>query len=237
MDGFKRIYQSFMDLQTKKIIAKEFLVFIITLLIGVVAFLSVYPYNSFRQHQLSDVNQEISIKQSLADSLNQISSQYILNEDGLPIFIYSHSQQQYLLNNTYQALKNNLSGLTTPQNKYDSLMQNDIDYRQRAYKALLENVKGFKLSYAVFVRVLSVDSLKSENEPLNYEQLRNESTKLKTEIGRLKYNEYPRISSQILSFNNQLHFTLIIFLISVFILFILRYIYYGIKWSMKIIKQ
>ncbi len=60
-----------MILQTKKIIAREFLVLITTLIIGIIAFLSIYPYNIYHQNQVETINAQILIKKKISDSLSQ----------------------------------------------------------------------------------------------------------------------------------------------------------------------
>jgi len=54
-----------MILQTKKIIAREFLVLITTLIIGIIAFLSIYPYNIYHQNQVEIINAQILIKKKI----------------------------------------------------------------------------------------------------------------------------------------------------------------------------
>jgi hypothetical protein len=145
-----------MNLKTKKIIAREFLVFIISLSIGIIAFLGTYVYNSFYQRQIDNINQQISAKELLADS---ISNAYFKTPTQEPMY-----RQYYRYNNALIKVSN------------------------------------------------EIDALKNSDE-LN------------------------RLVSKKLNFDNQLHFGFIVFLISIFVLFIIRYVFYGIKWSIRTIKQ
>ena len=59
-----------MKLDTKKIIAREFLTLIIVFFIGLIIFFCTYPYNAFKQMQIEEQAIEISKKTKLADSLS-----------------------------------------------------------------------------------------------------------------------------------------------------------------------
>ncbi|MBE7440841.1 MAG: hypothetical protein HS119_00090 [Flavobacteriales bacterium] len=60
-----------MKLQTKKIIAREFLVLTITIVIGLIAFALTYPYNLYRHNQVGNLEKTISEKTTLSDSLSK----------------------------------------------------------------------------------------------------------------------------------------------------------------------
>ncbi len=59
-----------MNIQTKKIIAREFLILLIVIGLGIIGFLSIYPYNLYRNKQIEDLSNIINRKQKGIDSLN-----------------------------------------------------------------------------------------------------------------------------------------------------------------------
>jgi hypothetical protein len=59
-----------MNIKTKKIIAREFLIVTLVLTIGLISFLSTYGYNAYKQKQAEDSATEIAEKTKLADSLS-----------------------------------------------------------------------------------------------------------------------------------------------------------------------
>ncbi len=64
----------------------------------------------------------------------------------------------------------------------------------------------------------------------------NEASNMKAEIKSLnKEKEYAQ--SKIFSFEKQFQFALIAFIVSLSLLFIMRYIFYGIKWFIKTLNQ
>ncbi len=67
-----------MNIKTKKIIAREFLVFLICIGISIVTFLAIYPYNYFMRNKIDSFKKDISEKKILSDSL---SKSYMLKYD------------------------------------------------------------------------------------------------------------------------------------------------------------
>jgi hypothetical protein len=59
-----------MKLSTKKIIAKEFLIFFGILILSVLLGLCIYPYNAYRHSQIESIRNEISYKTNQSDSLS-----------------------------------------------------------------------------------------------------------------------------------------------------------------------
>jgi hypothetical protein len=60
-----------MKLQTKKIIAREFLLLILAIGVGLVAFSCTYLYNFYQRTKSENLSNEISTNESIADSLNK----------------------------------------------------------------------------------------------------------------------------------------------------------------------
>src|SRR4051794_35449623 len=58
-----------MKLQTKKIVAKEFIVLILTLVITLLAFLGTVIYNAYANNKIKRLGSTVSVNTRLADSL------------------------------------------------------------------------------------------------------------------------------------------------------------------------
>lgn len=58
-----------MNLQTKKILAKEFLILVLTLTLGLLSFLCTFPYNQYKYNQIENFDRTIKKRQKTADSL------------------------------------------------------------------------------------------------------------------------------------------------------------------------
>jgi hypothetical protein len=146
-----------MSLKTKKIIAREFLLFLLCITITGFVGLGTYLYNSCKINKVEVLKKEITLEKIIADSLQRsISIEY--DEYGIPI-------------------KN-------------------------------------KLPPPIMLELASKRKLIQET-----------TTKLE------KY------SVQVLSSTEQIRLSLIIFLISLSCVFLFRYLFYGIRWSLTILKE
>jgi len=211
-----------MKLQTKKIIAKEFLILTITAFLGLIAFLGTYPYNYFQKNNIDKLNKSISEKTKIADSL---SSSYNIKE----------GNQNWFFNKYFDKVETEFNTSDELWKRLDDLAQKDsIKYKWEKVwnKELVAFLKetGFPSgdnfnSFILSSRITTADLQ-------NY----NQSTKVKKEINNLK-SKKGNIKSSILSFNQQAEFGLKCFIVAAILFFCLRYLYYSIRWSIKTLKQ
>ena len=64
-----------LTMQAKKIIAREFLVLVILVLLGTISYFSTYVYNYFNQNQKDSLKTEIKQQTIIKDSLSKIISE------------------------------------------------------------------------------------------------------------------------------------------------------------------
>ena len=214
-----------MNLKTKKIFAREFLLLIVAAAIGLVSFFCTYLYNSYLRSKSQKIATEITTHEFIADSLSRPFD--------------TKTKQHELL---YQKFNENINVSPTdfinfekhtwePLNKLalqDSI-KTKYDKWDIRFKNILNDV-GFKTSEELqeFItrnRITSSDSL-------NYQKakdIRKEKILLESKKSDFGYN--------ICSFQNQVDFGILAFGISLVILFACRYIYYAIKWSINTLRQ
>lgn len=210
------------DTSNQKIIAREFLVLITTLIIGIIAFLSIYPYNIYHQNQVETINAQILIKKKISDSLSQSYNKKL--------------DRQVWFSNKY-INKFNLPGWSNNDKVWKRLSdlseKDSIRFKCKSWdRELISFVQesGFETPEA-FKNFIDANIIISDDIKRN-----NEASNMKAEIKSLnKEKEYAQ--SKIFSFEKQFQFALIAFIVSLSLLFIMRYIFYGIKWFIKTLNQ
>ena len=214
-----------MKLTTKKIIAREFLTLTLVLSIGLILFLCTYPYNAFKRNQVENKSTEISDKSKKVDTL-------------LLSFKNKIDQQKWFFDKYSNHWDISGDKINTPDKlwkRLDFLALNDsIKYKwQNVWdKELLAFNKEIGFSnpdeFQSFIdknRISKIDSS-------NYDS----SLAINSEIALLTKNKND-YESEILSYNEQTEFGLKAIIISFIILFGFRYLFYSLKWSLKILKQ
>lgn len=214
-----------MNIKTKKIIAREFLIFLICVVIALVTFLTIYPYNYFKRNQIDSLTKEISEKKLISDSL---SKSYKLK-----------TEKQFWFTDKY------ISKFDLPRNK---------DYNNaKVWNRLYEIAKSDSVRYKwektwdkeliAFNKELGFDTPQSfQNFILtniiytkDIEQ-NKAAEKINSEVDILQ-NKMSETYKKIVSTESQLRTAGLAFIISVVILFLFRYLFYGIKWSIRTLKQ
>lgn len=196
-----------MKLATKKIIAREFLFLLGVLIIIILSYLSLRLYNYYHEKQRSNLNNEISTL-SIRDSLTNSYNIKIANQ-----------------NNLYEKLKNDFDvgddknfwkRFCKLSNK--DIIKNfwDIEWTKET-KRILER-EGFKDTSSIlsFIRENSITSQEELSFITTSHQIKEIQKKLQ------KHNP--------IDINNII---LYIIVLSISILFVVRHLLYGVKWSIK----
>lgn len=193
-----------MNLRSKKIVARELLIILFIVIIGFLAFVMIYPYNSYQKTKAVKLKNEISEKANQVDRLNkilypsQIEHLYeVTKEAGL--FFHKDTLTNLLLRN--------------PRSVY-SVISSD------------KELKNLFLDYSDFENILGL----STNNVLTTNISKRDS--LQELLNMLKHKE-AITSKKILTRQEQLRFTLMIILSAAIVLILLRYALYVIKWSIK----
>jgi hypothetical protein len=175
-----------MNLQTKKVIAREFVTLTILLSIGLISFLGTFIYNSILNNKINGISTFITEKAITADSLRKNYN------------LYANA----------------------------TILKDEFSIPIKSYRLIIAfDEEGLpKPGHKIFPP--------SSKDTVNYQ----ESLLLKEKIkkGYVQRNAY---QLKLLSFNKQVSFTLNVFLIGVILLFGVRYLLYGIRWSIRTLRQ
>lgn len=214
-----------MKLTTKKIIAREFLIMILVLTIGLISFLCTYPYNAYKRNQVENKSIEISEKSKKVDTLSLSFKNKIDQQNWFFDKYSNHWDISGDKINTSEKLWKRLDFLALNDSiKYK--WQNVWDKELLAFNKEIgfTNPDEFK-SFIDKNRITKIDSL-------NYDS----SLAINSEIALLTKNKKD-YESEILSYNEQTEFGLKALIICFIILFGFRYLFYSLKWSLKTLKQ
>ncbi|UPQ79457.1 hypothetical protein M0M57_01145 [Flavobacterium azooxidireducens] len=205
----------------KKILAREFVFFIICLVIFILSFLFIFPYNYITQNQSANLIEEINKKNTFIDSLQNINikkteiqkhftNSYVKEFDGVP-----DSETNTELWNILERIVKADSVKYKWKNKWEKTLVNfNI---KMGYKSPEEFTKFIKSNVINSSDLELIEKNKKEIKFLKSEQLE-------------KQNNFIEI-------NEQFRISLFVLLISFFILFIVRYLIYGTKWSLKVLNE
>lgn len=214
-----------MKLTTKKLIAREFLIMILVLTIGLISFFCTYPYNAYKRKQVENKSIEISEKSKKVDTLSLSFKNKIDQQNWFFEKYSNHWDISGDIINTSEKLWQRLDFLALNDSiKYK--WQNVWDKELLAFNKEIgfSNPDEFK-SFIDKNRITKEDSS-------NYES----SLAINSEIALLTKNKKD-YESEILSYNEQKEFGLKALIICFFILFGFRYLFYSLKWSLKTLKQ
>ena len=214
-----------MKLTTKKLIAREFLIMILVLTIGLISFLCTYPYNAYKRNQVENKSIEISEKSKKVDTLSLSFKNKIDQQNWFFEKYSNHWDISGDKINTSEKLWQRLDFLALNDSiKYK--WQNVWDKELLAFNKEIgfTNPDEFK-SFIDKNRITKIDSS-------NYDS----SLAINSEIALLTKNKKD-YESEILSYNEQTEFGLKALIICFIILFGFRYLFYSLKWSLKTLKQ
>ena len=205
----------------KKILAREFVFFIICLITFILSFLFIFPYNYITQNQSANLVEEISKKNTYIDSLQDIN-------------IKKTETQKYFTNNYIKEFDGVSDSETNTElwNILERIVKADsvkYKWKNKWEKTLVNfNIKmGYK-SPEEFTKFIKSNLISSSDLEL--------IEKNKKEIKFLKSQQLEK-QNDFIEINEQFRISLFVLLISFFILFIIRYLVYGTKWSLKVLKE
>lgn len=211
-----------MEQRTKKILAREFLFFTLTLSITILSFLSSLAYNYILNMQIAKLMDTIKITSIVSDSL---SYRYKLINENQQYF-FSELKNNY--GDFYKDKEELFSRLLDLANK-DSIR---IKWDKVWDKELINLHKSLGFSTPEsFTDFINQNTL-NENDIKHY----NESISLTKMIEDQKNDEI-RLKNKVLTLRNQINIGLQAFIITVLVLFFGRYMIYGIHWSIKTLKE
>ncbi len=211
-----------MKINNQKKIAREFIFFIICISISIISFFCIYPYNYITQKQCLNIKKEIESKKIIRNRiirLNQVKREKQIS--------YSKSIIKDVFKEDYEERDNSIIW----QMNYSVIRNDSIRYYWE--KLWIKEVIDFnkkmgyenpeKFSIFILSNMIKKDDLILINK-INYE-IETLNTK--------KINKY----ESFIELESQTKISLYIFLISLIVLFILRYLVYGTLWSLKILKN
>jgi len=214
-----------MRLETKKIIAREFIMLIATLALAIVAFLGTYIYNFYQHNQVDKLDKRISDKTVIADSLTKPYNSKLNNQK----WFYDKNNEKVDLsdaeyNSPYKLWKRlyDLSVKDSIKAKFDKVWT--VEIKDLLRELNLETPEKLK-TFIDNSRITQTDSSNFSKASIIYSEL--------SSIKSVKRNHQDKV----LDINKQLRFGMWTFIIGLICLFGIRYLYYAIKWSLKTLKQ
>ena len=215
-----------MDIKTKRIIAREFLIFILAIGISIISFLLTFTYNYYLNNEIKKASSAIIIEQNNADSLMKPFELKKIKLDK----IQNNIKDLYSIMNS-SSLKGSFSSyeelsiyLSEEKNVKD-IFEGIISYKE--FKKLF-------LGYDDFFSLVGTNEAEklTKSDSLNY----HKGKILLEEINSIEKNK-KSYYSKLLSLKEQLMFSLYTFFVLIIFLFIFRHIYYAIKWSFYTLKK
>ncbi|MCF6404814.1 hypothetical protein L3C95_18085 [Chitinophaga filiformis] len=210
-----------MKLKTKKIIAREFLLLLLCAALAIFTFLGIYPYNFLKKRQIEALTIEITDKKNHADSLlahveRKASKQFKFTNWYAHTFNVPREHQKIWMHFYKMAQTDSIKQLCEPNSNRDFvafLNQTGFKSPERFKSFILKNTLTLKDIHAKEASIIAnkeADSMAIQRDEL---------------------------TTQILPFKSQLGISYLVFLTGLVALFLLRYVYYGIKWSILVLKQ
>lgn len=227
-----------MKLKVKKIIAREFLILIVIATISFITFISVYAYNHYYQNKIDNLTNKISAKKILQDSLGNSTKA-------------KKEKQLWFANEYYKSYD-----FDTPKRKLDFYTESGLpifgeSQNLKMFDRLIEVNKKDSL-LTMFTRNNIFDEFGKHfnfKTPGEFKNFVTENTITSSDLEKLKQSniianeirplELEKDSAQekLVSSKNHKHLVIMTFLYSFIILFLFRYSFYGIKWSINTLKQ
>lgn len=208
-------------IETKKVIAREFLFIILLLILSFISYSSVFIYNLYLEKKGNGISEELKIKESNLQEYKKLERLQLLHSALVSDTIFV----EY-----------------TPVKFKDFILYfSNYEHKLKLFKAIRSDIVFSQIMPSTFdsaIKQYSFPKIYLSNTDTGYNETNFEQTDnlLKKSIAKL---ENDRIKCRIdhVSEFEQNKFTLNVFYFFVVILFILRYIYYGIKWSFRVLKN
>jgi len=205
--------------KTRKIIAREFLIFIVALIIGFLIIFGTLCYNFILQIKEKNIQQTINEKGKLADSLAKSYN------------IKTFKDKDYI-SRVYSALNDigENSNNFKSEDTFRKIILNDSVYQKSVYHLLQNKIEGFTKSFMEFTNSLKIQLTQDDiNKKVQSRAIETEINKL-TQKGINLQNSY-------LNTKEKIKISLYIFLLTILFLFPLRYLVYATNWSIKTLKK
>jgi len=244
-----------MKLNTKKTIAREFLILLSIFLISLFVFIIIYSFNSFRKYKITHLSEQIKNNKTTSDSLSlQFKSKrekQLLFHDSFYgfIYIFNHplkkekkreDQFSAAFDEANEAVAYAKSYKASYQ-KNENLLEFDtsLNYFKNDTGINFNLVKDFP----AFSKEFGFSSPEKFKDYLNKYFINSTDTSNNNKAIKIHQSTDSLIRKQqdiklaILSINKEYQIVLIVFLILSALLFPVRYIYYTVKWSINILRQ
>jgi len=210
-----------MNKKIKKIIAREFLLLLALILLSALIFVCVFPYNSYQENRIEKINKKLIEREKLNDSLHKSVNEKIKKQEW---FFEKISSEFDISNSEYSELKTLWPIL-------QRIAENDSTehrWNNKWEKSLIDFHKsiGFKKGKDLQIFILNNSITSKDSIQLNKS---NEIQKEITELSKQKIE----LKNRIFQYSEKRNFIIGISAILFGILFVLRYLFYGIKWSIK----
>ena len=211
-----------MNIKIKKIIVREFLILMVVITVGLFSFLCTYPYNWNKSYQLKKVDEKITLQTHVADSISKSFNDKTM-------------EGKDYISRVYWGLKEHSVDFGMPAFNYSEpdfrqKILSDKNFRENIYKTFQNRLEGFTKTYTQFDSSLNRQLTLNDIDQQKQSQLILENLK-ETRNGKEK------ISLSILTFNEQISFGIKILIFTAFVFFVLRFLFYAIKWSIKTMNQ
>jgi len=207
--------------KVKKIIAREFLIFMSVILIGLLSFLGTYLYNWKKKCLAKNQENFIKLQSKMADNLSRPFNEKIKNGKDYNARIYI-------------TLIDNSDIHELPIQKYEESefrrkIQTDTSFRGIIFKLFKERLENFNKNKLQFDNLIDNPPTKKEIDD------KKKADQIQTKLKSIKL-EKDEIIGSILLFEEQTSITLRITSLIFFLVFFLRYLFYAVRWSIKTIK-
>lgn len=212
-----------MKLETKKLIAREFLLMLIVIGISVIVFISTFAYNSYKKGKYTTLQNEIILKEKTNQQLSHSFTQKFENH----AWLYNVINENFDLSN---------SGYDDPEKLWERfnvlIVKDSLRYK---YVHNTKVKRSFEL--AGLSNVGSVEKFIKQNTLTSIENSNIKSfVKNRKIINSLK-SKTKKIRVSILTNIEITKRSLMLLFIGLVIIFPLRFLFYSINWSIKILKQ
>ena len=214
-----------MKISIKKIVAREFVFLTLLGVLGVCFFLLMFAYNIVRHHQNESYTREIQQKTSIIDSISKSYRTKILNQE----WYFEKLNGQFDLGHL---------------NKHEIWWSHSVLQAKNGSIVLLWNGKWSQeksiIDFFYDIGFLTADSLQRFiiNNTFNKTDLSNKvkAAKLQKDVSEIERRQ-KKIEAKILTSDQRISFSEKFLIVLGLMLFGMRYTYYGIKWSIKTLKN
>lgn len=215
-----------MQLKTKKIVAREFVIFMVSILVGILCSLFIFSYNHYKNNKLDSLTKNINETTTQA---NKLASAYISKTGRKQWFFYRykdafnvHVDNRYNSSTGVWDMLERLAKNDSIQYKWEHVWDNEL-------LSFIKNL-GFNdyNSFETFIESNVINDVDFENH--------KKSLSLRPKIDSLS-SERSKVQSQIFSTEEQVDILIKTLILQAICFFLLRYLFYALRWSLKTLKQ